>query len=494
MWSTRVAARQPARWTARWAVRGVTLVAALVAGAAAEVQSAHGQEAARVLVFSRTDGFRHSSIPAGVAAVRGLGTAHGFAVEATEDASVFTPEGLSSYDVVLFLSTTENVLDEPQQAAMEQFIRGGGGFVGVHAAADTEYDWAWYGRLVGGYFMSHPRVQEATLDVVQPDDPAVAHLPERWTRTDEWYDFKELNPDVTVLMTIDADSYEGSRMGAYHPMAWKHEYDGGRAFYTGLGHTEATYADPQFLRHLLGGIEYAAGRPLSAAPGQDDDPERTEVWEPEPAAVAPGAAGAPPSDAIVLFDGSDLGAWTSRDGSPAGWSVGDGAMTVVAGTGDIVTRQGFGDVQLHVEWRTPRDVVGDGQGRGNSGVFLMQRYEVQVLDSYDNRTYSNGQAASLYKQHIPMVNASRGPGEWQAYDIVFRAPRFAADGTVTHPAVVTVFHNGVLVQDHVVLRGPTVFIGEPAYEPHGEREPIQLQDHGNPVSYRNIWVRELPSR
>jgi len=461
----------------------LSVLAAFLLVYAAAPLSAAAQEPNRLLVFSKTAGFQHPSIPAGIEAVRALGAAHQFEVETTEDAAVFTAEGLAEYDVVMFLSTTGDVLDESQQDAMERFIQAGGGFVGVHAATDTEFDWPWYGKLVSAYFVTHPHVQEATLEVVRPSDPAVAHLPFRWTRTDEWYDFKALNPDVTVLLEIDPSSYEGSQMESDHPMAWRHAYDGGRAFYTALGHTNETYEDPGFLSHLLGGIEYAFS-----------DPARTEVWEPEPPIVDPGLAAAPPSDAIVLFDGTDLSAWTGADGDPAGWQVEDDAMTVVGGTGDIITRKGFGDVQLHIEWRTPAEVVGEGQGRGNSGVYLMRRYEVQVLDSHDNRTYSNGQAASLYKQHIPLVNASRGPGEWQVYDIVFRAPRFAADGTVKTPAVVTVLHNGVLVQDHVVLRGPTVFIGDPAYEAHSERGPIQLQDHGNPVSYRNIWVRELDGR
>lgn len=223
----------------------------------------------------------------------------------------------------------------------------------------------------------------------------------------------------------------------------------------------------------------------------DMKPEETEVWEPEPAVVTAPADGSPPSDAVVLFDGSGLDEWTDDNGDPARWEVAGGAMTVVAGAGGIRTKRAFGDVQLHVEWRTPAVVKGDGQGRGNSGVFLMERYEVQVLDSYENRTYSNGQAGSLYKQHIPLVNASRPPGVWQTYDIVFRAPRFAPDGTVDEPAWVTVFHNGVLIQDHVELAGPTVYTGHPEYEAHPDRLPISLQDHGNPVSYRNIWVREL---
>ena len=219
-------------------------------------------------------------------------------------------------------------------------------------------------------------------------------------------------------------------------------------------------------------------------------PEETEVWEPEPPIVTT-TDGNSPSDAIVLFDGTSADEWTSSDGGPAGWRIADGAMTVVGGAGSIRTKRGFGDVQLHIEWRTPAVVEGEGQGRGNSGVFFMERYEVQVLDSYDNRTYSNGQAGSLYKQHIPLVNASRPPGVWQTYDIVFRAPRFDTDGAVVRPAYVTVFHNGVLIQDNVELAGPTVFRGHPEYEAHADRLPISLQDHGNPVSYRNIWVRRL---
>ena len=240
---------------------------------------------------------------------------------------------------------------------------------------------------------------------------------------------------------------------------------------------------------LLAGL-VAASSGLSAQE-RKGDPALTEAWEPEPAVVVPGEGAAPPSDAIVLFDGSDLSHWRQVDGKEAQWLVEDGAVTVAPGSGNIETRDGFGDVQLHIEWRTPAVVKGEGQGRGNSGIFLQKRYEVQVLDSHDNRTYSNGQAASIYKQHIPLVNASRGPGEWQAYDIVFEAPRFADDGALVTPAYVTVFHNGVLVQNHVELSGPTEYIGVPVYQAHPLREPLELQDHGNPVSFRKIWIREL---
>ena len=230
---------------------------------------------------------------------------------------------------------------------------------------------------------------------------------------------------------------------------------------------------------------------VSTLTQEQGDPTLTEVWEPEPPIVIPNASGGPPSDAVILFDGSDLSAWQSRSGEAPPWVVSAGVLTVMPNSGDIVTKQGFGDVQLHVEWRTPSIVTGGGQDRGNSGVYLMGRYEVQVLDSYENRTYSNGQAGSIYKQHIPLVNASRAPGAWQTYDIIFVAPRFHVDGTVAQPAAMTVLHNGVLIQNHVLLQGPSIFIGQPEYETHGPLEPLLLQEHDHPVSYRNIWVRGL---
>ncbi|MCP3927705.1 MAG: DUF1080 domain-containing protein [Bacteroidetes bacterium] len=220
-------------------------------------------------------------------------------------------------------------------------------------------------------------------------------------------------------------------------------------------------------------------------------PEATEVWEPEPRIVTPGNATAPPSDAIVLFDGSNLDEWKHSDGSAVKWGLGKkGIMTVEKRTGAISTKREFGDVQLHIEWRAPSKVIGEGQGRGNSGVFLQSRYEVQVLDNYNNRTYSNGQAGSIYKQSIPLVNACRPPGEWQIYDIVYKAPVFNKDGIRTSPARITVLHNGVLIQNNVEIRGTTEYIGMPKNKAHGKAS-IELQDHGNPVSYRNIWVREL---
>ena len=232
-------------------------------------------------------------------------------------------------------------------------------------------------------------------------------------------------------------------------------------------------------------------------------PQDTEVWEPVPKVVTPGKTdSAPPSDSIILFDGKHLDEWVSaQDHSPAKWFVADGVMTVnkEGGIGNIETKRRFHNYQLHIEWRIPGSITGAGQARGNSGVFLAstgprdEGYELQVLDSYNNKTYANGMAGSIYKQAAPLVNANRKPGEWQTYDVVWTAPEFKIDGSLKSPAYVTVFFNGVLVQDHFELRGETRFIGKPFYKQY-DAAPIKLQAHGDPsepISYRKIWVREL---
>lgn len=223
----------------------------------------------------------------------------------------------------------------------------------------------------------------------------------------------------------------------------------------------------------------------------NQDPQATELWQPKVGKVIPGQMMAPPSDAIVLFDGSSFDHWQHADGSAVRWERTGDAMTVVKGTSGIQTKRGFGSVQLHIEWKSPEQLVGEGQGRGNSGVFLMGTYEVQVLDSYSSETYSNGQAGAVYKQNPPLVNACVETGEWNAYDIIFMAPVFGEEGQLLRPATITVLHNGVLVQNHFTLVGPTEYIGFPQYRAHASRLPLALQDHGNPVSFRNIWVREL---
>lgn len=236
---------------------------------------------------------------------------------------------------------------------------------------------------------------------------------------------------------------------------------------------------------------------IAAQTGRKADLQKWAIHDqarPMPPVVDPGPAGPPvpvPSDGVVLFGGIDLSEWTNAKGAPAAWQVRDGYMQVVKDTGSIRTKRGFGDCQLHVEWATPSPAVGSDQDRGNSGVFLMDTYELQVLDSYDSRTYADGMAGAIYGQYPPLVNASRKPGEWQTYDVVFHAPRFDKDGSLLAPARMTVFHNGVLVQDNEELTGPTAHKARPPYKAHAEKMPISLQDHGHPVRYRNIWIREL---
>jgi len=270
---------------------------------------------------------------------------------------------------------------------------------------------------------------------------------------------------------------------------------------------------PAGLTLATGGLLLAAivGGPLQAARKKDDGLGYTDTplvpgqkWHvhdrsrPHPPVVTPPMPPrehppAPPSDAVVLFDGTDLNGWTTRrkgKSRPAGWKVEDGYAEVVPGGGGIWSKQEFGDCQIHLEWAAPTPPNGRAQGRGNSGVFLMGRYEVQVLDNYQNPTYADGHAGAVYGQHPPMANACRPPGQWQTYDIVFEAPRFA-DDRLERPAYVTVFHNGVLVQAHTEILGPTRWRKAPKYHPHPPKGPLMLQEHGNPVRYRNVWVRPL---
>jgi hypothetical protein len=259
------------------------------------------------------------------------------------------------------------------------------------------------------------------------------------------------------------------------------------------------------MKLVLLGIGVAAAMAAATVSGLAQPPrprpQDTELWTPVPPIVTPGAVdSAPPSDAIVLFDGKNLDEWVATNNhGPAGWTVANGVLTVNKAAGSIATKRKFHDYQMHVEWRIPQNITGADQARGNSGVFLASTgpgdagYELQILDSFDNKTYVNGQAGSIYKQSIPLANAMRKPGEWQTYDIVWTAPVFNADGSLKSPASVTAFHNGVLVQNHFVLKGETLYIGTPAYKAF-DGAPIKLQAHGDPsppISFRNIWVREL---
>ena len=250
-----------------------------------------------------------------------------------------------------------------------------------------------------------------------------------------------------------------------------------------------------FSRITVASVALVFASQSNATPPSPTSHDRTL---PHPTVVDPGypgtqdEAGKAPSDAVVLFDGGNLSQWCDMDGKPTKWIIRDGVMECAKGSGYTRTLQNFGDCQLHVEWATPEKVQGSSQGRGNSGVFFGgTRYEVQVLDSYDNKTYPDGSAASIYGQYPPAVNASRAPGQWQTYDIIYTAPRFDTEGKLSSPARITVFHNGVLVQNNVEVVGPTGWIDRLPYSAHPVKQPISFQDHGNPVRYRNVWVREL---
>jgi hypothetical protein len=249
-------------------------------------------------------------------------------------------------------------------------------------------------------------------------------------------------------------------------------------------------------KHLLLITAMAIGIAANAQDSLAREAAKTEIWEPVPKIVTPGNTNSePPSDAIVIFNGKNVNQLQKENGGAVGWKIDEDALTVVKGSGNIATKQAFGNCQLHIEWRQPATIAGASQTRGNSGIFFMGKYELQVLDSYNNPTYVNGQAGSIYKQHIPLVNASKKPGEWQTYDIIFTAPKFNGDGSLQSPARITVLHNNVLVQNNVEIKGNTEWVGQPKYTKVRDKEPIVLQDHGRdggqPMSYRNIWVREL---
>ncbi len=258
------------------------------------------------------------------------------------------------------------------------------------------------------------------------------------------------------------------------------------------------------LLSILGVCVVALGQRNRSGLGYGDTPRlpNSPYWvhdgdRPQPRIVAPGKSssrsepGTAPSDAVVLFDGNDLSAWEHRNGDDARWKVEDGAFVITPRTGSIQTKEAFGDCQLHLEFATPTPPSGNGQGRGNSGIMLFGRYEIQVLDSFENKTYPDGQAGAIYGQYPPLVNASRRPGEWQSFDIVFEAPEFNEAGSLVSPAYLTLLHNGVLVHHHTPLLGPVAFKAIPSYQPHGPKGQIVIQDHGNPVKFRNIWIRPL---
>ena len=424
--------------------------------------STGGGPAFRVLVFSKTAGFRHDSIDEGITAVRELGRRNNFWVDATEDAAIFNDDELAQFKVVIFMNTSDSILNATQQAVFERYIQAGGGFVGVHGAVATHHsgDWPWYGGLAGAFFASHPAQQNATVDIVDPGHPSTDSIGARWGRFDEWYNLTtnpSTNPDIRVLASVDETTYSGGSgaVNGIHPVTWCRYYDGGRSWVTTLGHTEASFVEPLFLNHLLGGIEWAAG--VSSEPGPD---------------------------ATVLFDGSDTSAWQKlSDGSPVTWQqVGEG-LEVVPGEGDIVTAEKFGDFRLHLEFRPDASFSVDEQTRGNSGVFLQGCYELQILDSYGGTLNGADDCGSIAGLADPASNESWPAGAWQHYDVWFEAARWNGPTKVRN-ARVTIYWNGQLVHDRLELPGSTPggFVEAPV------TGPILLEDGGSPVRFRNIWV------
>lgn len=402
--------------------------------------------APRILVFSRTTGFRHDSIPTGIATIREIGKERGWTVDATEDATAFNDANLAKYDAVVFLSTTGDVLNPEQQGAMERFIRSGKGYAGVHSATDTEYEWPWYTKLVGAQFMSHPNIQEADVKIVDVANPSTAKLPRTWPRVDEWYNFKALSPDVRVLAKLDEKSYKGGANGGDHPIAWCHEFDGGRAWYTGLGHTQGSYSEMLFREHLAEGILWAAN---GGAPSGAKEPQ----W-------------------------NTGGAWT----------LSGGVLKNDKGGRHLVSKEEYGDQQVHVEFRIPKG--------GNSGVYLLGRYEIQILDSYGKAdrdletsdcgaVYHRWKNESPYEGSAPLRNAARPAGEWNSLDILFRAPRFKNGKKISDATFVEVRLNGVVVQTLATTTGPT---RAAMFEDEKATGPLMIQgDHG-PTEVRNVRV------
>jgi len=444
--------------TGRWTTAVVG--AALLLGCVSEPAASHSADAERVLVFSKTAGFRHDSIPDGVAAVKQLGETGGFTVDATEDANAFTPKNLRRYDAVVFLSTTGDVLDPAQQRAFEGYIRQGGGYVGIHAAADTEYDWAFYGGLVGAYFQSHPAIQPATVVAEDRAHPSTSELPPTWNRTDEWYNYRSDPRDrVHVLASLDESSYTGGTMNGDHPIAWCQNYQGGRAFYTGLGHTKESYADPAFRGHVLGGIRYAIGdaqadcRPENGyRPLFDGTAESLDAWQ----QAGPGS-----------FTRSDDGTLTSSGGMGMLWYAGSGP--------------GFGSYSLKLDWR-----MASASGDDNSGVFVGfppsddpwsavdNGYEIQI-DATDVPEKTTGSVYGFRSADLKKRDrALNPPGEWNTYEIRVEGERLR------------VWLNGVKINDFTNT--------DPA---RSLREGhVGIQNHGadDRVSFRDIRVKELPAK
>ncbi|MFI6159070.1 ThuA domain-containing protein [Micromonospora haikouensis] len=425
----------------------VTVAAAVLAATTSATPASAADAPYDVLVFSKTAGFRHDSIAVGTQAIRELGAANGFTVTATEDASRFTTANLAQYEAVVFLNTTGDVLDATQQSAFESYVNGGGGYVGVHAAADTEYGWSYYGSLVGGYFASHPAIQQANVRFETRAHPATGQLPQTLTRTDEWYNY-QTNPraGARVLATLDESSYSGGSMGGDHPISWCKTVSSGRSFYTGLGHTQGSYAEAAFRSHLLGGIRYAAGRAKA-----DCRPE---------------------TGYGNLYNGSTTG-WSQA--GPGSFSNSDATLTSVGGMGLYwYSAKQFTNYSLKLDWRM--------SGDDNSGVFIGfppstdpwsavdNGYEIQI-DATDAADRTTGAVYTFQSADLAARDAALNPpGEWNTYELLVEGERLQ------------VFLNGRKINDFTNT--------DPARSLAGH---VGLQNHGtgDDVSFRNVRIKEL---
>jgi type 1 glutamine amidotransferase len=420
---------------------GTALVAACIAAPAPAVAADSPYD---VLVFSKTAGFRHDSIAAGIQAIRDLGAANNFTVTATESLNA---ADLPKYEAVVFLNTTGDVLDAGQQTAFESYIRGGGGYVGVHAAADTEYDWPFYGELVGAWFASHPAIQQATVKVEDRAQAATAHLPQSWTRTDEWYNYRtNVRSTAHVLASLDEGSYSGGGMGADHPHVWCKTVSSGRSFYTGAGHTIESYSDAAFRAHLLGGIRYAAGRSHADC--------RPEIGY------------------TALYNGSTTG-WSQA--GPGGFTNADATLSSFGGLGlDWYSAKQFTNYSLKLDWK----LTGD----DNSGVFIGfpassdpwsavdNGYEIQI-DATDTADRTTGSVYTFKGADAAARDAALNPpGEWNGYEIRVEGEHLQ------------VFLNGVKINDFTNTNAVRSLAGYIGIQNHGDA------DH---VSFRNVRIKEL---
>jgi type 1 glutamine amidotransferase len=443
----------------------------------------------------------------------------------------------------------------PQQInkAFLNFVKNGGGVVIYHAADNAFPGWKEYneitalggwgnrnekfgpyvywknGKLVKDTYPgpggSHGNIHEFVLNARNETHPIMKGLPKEWKHAkDELYDRMRGPGNIADLLYTAYSDPATKGSGREEPLLFTVNYGKGRIFHTMLGHTGKTLEDniamqcAGFQITLLRGSEWAAtGKVTQAVPSDFPKanavslrpayrfsgpapmrPNMSEYWVPQPKIVSPCTSittdiCTAPSDALVLFDGKNLSEWKSANGDEAGWDVHDGVFTVNKKAGDILTKKEFEDFQLHIEWHVPENIMGEGQARGNSGVYLQDKYEIQILDSYNNMTYVNGHAGSIYKQSPPLVNSMRKPGEWNVYDIIYKAPTFTKDGKYRTPPVVTILHNGVLIQNSTVVQGTTEYVGFPRVIPHG-KGPLRIQSHGDPsepISFRNIWIREL---